>query len=227
VEEKNELAPSAAQSSQALNLGVKEHVLVNVLIDFERQHLQLHKAGKLLLSASFADAKNSFLRHTQGEDFARLIALMKQEGDKIITTGRAESHRVNVLSSHQPNGSIYANLYGLETEEPVIGAGLFMSVAIEHLKSITSQAGKISLNLEQSFLILSFFVASAINGFIREKTQTENTSSIRIDTVCGWTLIPWRGASAENCPDGPRYKACGNSMAVPVMRWIGGRIESN
>lgn len=40
-----------------------------------------------------------------------------------------------------------------------------------------------------------------------------------------WTKIPWRGASAENCPDGPRYKAIGNSMAVPVMRWIGERIE--
>jgi DNA (cytosine-5)-methyltransferase 1 len=29
----------------------------------------------------------------------------------------------------------------------------------------------------------------------------------------------------ENCPDGPRYKALGNSMAVPVMRWIGSRIQ--
>jgi DNA (cytosine-5)-methyltransferase 1 len=27
-----------------------------------------------------------------------------------------------------------------------------------------------------------------------------------------------------NCPDGPRYKALGNSMAVPVMKWIGQRI---
>ena len=26
-------------------------------------------------------------------------------------------------------------------------------------------------------------------------------------------------------PDGPRYKAIGNSMAVPVMRWIGQRID--
>ena len=40
----------------------------------------------------------------------------------------------------------------------------------------------------------------------------------------GHTLIPWRGKSAEKCPDGPRYKALGNSMAVPVMRWIGERI---
>ncbi len=40
----------------------------------------------------------------------------------------------------------------------------------------------------------------------------------------GHTLIPWRGKPAEDCPDGPRYKALGNSMAVPVMRWIGARI---
>lgn len=41
----------------------------------------------------------------------------------------------------------------------------------------------------------------------------------------GHTLIPWRGKPAENCPDEPRYKAIGNSMAVPVMRWIGARID--
>lgn len=40
-----------------------------------------------------------------------------------------------------------------------------------------------------------------------------------------WTRIPWRGKPAEECPDAPRYKAIGNSMAVPVMRWIGERIE--
>ena len=39
------------------------------------------------------------------------------------------------------------------------------------------------------------------------------------------TLIPWRNKPADQCPDGPRYKALGNSMAVPVMRWIGERIH--
>lgn len=39
------------------------------------------------------------------------------------------------------------------------------------------------------------------------------------------TRIAWRGKPAEECPDGPRYKAIGNSMAVPVMRWIGERIQ--
>lgn len=39
------------------------------------------------------------------------------------------------------------------------------------------------------------------------------------------TRIPWRGKPAEQCPDAPRYKAIGNSMAVPVMRWIGQQIK--
>ena len=41
-----------------------------------------------------------------------------------------------------------------------------------------------------------------------------------------WTLIPYRNKPADQCPDGPRYKALGNSMAVPVMRWIGERIAA-
>ena len=40
------------------------------------------------------------------------------------------------------------------------------------------------------------------------------------------TRIPWRGKPEEQCPDSPRYKACGNSMCVNVMRWIGMRIEN-
>jgi DNA (cytosine-5)-methyltransferase 1 len=41
-----------------------------------------------------------------------------------------------------------------------------------------------------------------------------------------YTLIPYRRKAAEDCPDGPRYKALGNSMAVPCMRWIGERIAA-
>jgi DNA (cytosine-5)-methyltransferase 1 len=37
-----------------------------------------------------------------------------------------------------------------------------------------------------------------------------------------YTNIPWR--KKDEAPDGPRYKALGNSMAVPVMAWIGKRI---
>jgi DNA (cytosine-5)-methyltransferase 1 len=40
-----------------------------------------------------------------------------------------------------------------------------------------------------------------------------------------WTLIPYRNKPADQCPDGPRYKACGNSMAVPCMAYLGRRIQ--
>lgn len=38
----------------------------------------------------------------------------------------------------------------------------------------------------------------------------------------GWTDVPFK--DKEHPSDTPRYKAIGNSMAVPVMRWIGERI---
>ena len=40
-----------------------------------------------------------------------------------------------------------------------------------------------------------------------------------------YTLIPWRNKPREQCPDGPRYKVIGNGMAVPVMYWLGYRVQ--
>jgi|WetSurMetagenome_2_1015567.scaffolds.fasta_scaffold00191_57 DNA (cytosine-5)-methyltransferase 1 len=42
-----------------------------------------------------------------------------------------------------------------------------------------------------------------------------------------YTRIPWRGRPEEECPDGPRYRAVGNSMTVDVMRWLGQRIDKS
>jgi DNA (cytosine-5)-methyltransferase 1 len=44
----------------------------------------------------------------------------------------------------------------------------------------------------------------------------------------GYTNIPYGRPKYPDqiCPDGSRYKALGNSMAVPVMRWIGERIQA-
>ncbi|SMC68617.1 DNA cytosine methyltransferase [Novosphingobium sp. B1] len=40
-----------------------------------------------------------------------------------------------------------------------------------------------------------------------------------------WTKIAWRKKPDADCPDGPRYRSIGNSMAVNVMRFIGERIK--
>jgi hypothetical protein len=39
------------------------------------------------------------------------------------------------------------------------------------------------------------------------------------------TRIPWKGLKEEDCPDSPRYKACGNSFCVNVVQWIGEQID--
>lgn len=41
-----------------------------------------------------------------------------------------------------------------------------------------------------------------------------------------YTQIPWRNKPAEQCPDGPRYKALGNSWAVPKFTWLGRRLQA-
>ncbi len=41
----------------------------------------------------------------------------------------------------------------------------------------------------------------------------------------GYTAIPWRGKPADQCPGGPRYRALGNSWAVPVAAWVAQRIH--
>jgi DNA (cytosine-5)-methyltransferase 1 len=52
-------------------------------------------------------------------------------------------------------------------------------------------------------------------------TECEKLQGFPVDH----TRIPWRKKAAKDCPDGKRYKALGNSMAVPCMQWIGNRID--
>ena len=63
---------------------------------------------------------------------------------------------------------------------------------------------------------------------IAEGSMVRRLTPVEVERLQGfpdnWTRIPWRGKPADQCPDGPRYKAIGNSMAVNVMRWIGDRI---
>jgi DNA (cytosine-5)-methyltransferase 1 len=48
---------------------------------------------------------------------------------------------------------------------------------------------------------------------------------ISYEAVLAMRSMTLRGPNLEECPDGPRYKALGNSWAVPVVRWIGSRIN--
>lgn len=66
-------------------------------------------------------------------------------------------------------------------------------------------------------------------AYVLEPDGVRRTTPVEWERCQGfpddYTLIPWRGKPAEDCPDGPRYKAIGNSKAIPVVRWIGRRIQ--
>jgi len=68
-------------------------------------------------------------------------------------------------------------------------------------------------------------------NFIKMDSIVRRLTPIETERLQGfpdnYSQISWKGKPAEQCPDGPRYKACGNSFAVPVVRWIGEQIQKH
>ena len=66
-------------------------------------------------------------------------------------------------------------------------------------------------------------------SYIRQGMAVRRLTPVECERLQGFpdefTRIPYRNKTVDICPDSPRYKALGNSMAVPVMAWIGKRIQ--
>ncbi|ELM4219645.1 Dam family site-specific DNA-(adenine-N6)-methyltransferase [Salmonella enterica] len=92
------------------------------------------------------------------------------------------------------------------------------------------KAGGIGFAEEQSPTLTSASSGSNLVPAVMRGFQVRRLTPVECERLQGFpdnhTLISWRGKDAADCPDGPRYKAIGNSMAVPVMRWIGERIAA-
>ncbi|EDO2872904.1 phage N-6-adenine-methyltransferase [Salmonella enterica subsp. enterica serovar Muenchen] len=93
------------------------------------------------------------------------------------------------------------------------------------------KAGGIGFAEEQSPTLTSASSGSNLVPAVMRGFQVRRLTPVECERLQGFpdnhTLISWRGKDAADCPDGPRYKAIGNSMAVPVMRWIGERIQQS
>jgi len=86
------------------------------------------------------------------------------------------------------------------------------------------ESGKISKNI---FPTITRGNASKL--LIIEKKSIRYATPIEVERAFGfpdnYTLISWKGKSKEECPKSLRYGALGNSMVVPVMKWLGSRID--
>jgi DNA (cytosine-5)-methyltransferase 1 len=222
-DEKHALASSAARGSAALALGPSAPVAVNVLIDLERQVLQLHSAGKSSWSASIAELESSSLPPMPSDAFALLAVLMNAAVANSTRIGRAESPQSTKPFIHPLNGSAFVALSGPEITERASDAAWFIDGLTRCSRSTTSPLGSNDPTFASTLETLSCCVAIAMAGFIPEAMRSGCSYEIRFTTHHGYTSVPHRGKPAA---DGPRYKALGNSMAVPCMRWIGERIQA-
>ncbi|HEA0254777.1 TPA: Dam family site-specific DNA-(adenine-N6)-methyltransferase [Salmonella enterica] len=93
-----------------------------------------------------------------------------------------------------------------------------------------SKAGGIGYAKEQSPTLTSASSGTNLTPAVIHGVAVRRLTPVECERLQGFpdnhTLISWRGKDAADCPDGQRYKAIGNSMAVPVMRWIGERIAA-
>lgn len=128
---------------------------------------------------------------------------------------------------------------GLQVVGPLMGGGTLNGHGTAGINNQMVQAGHILAVGPAAQVASTGQTARCLNagGMGRQDYETETMVAERFGvrrltpTECerlqgfpdGWTDVPYRGKPA--C-DGPRYKAIGNSMAVPVMRWIGERMLS-
>jgi len=93
-----------------------------------------------------------------------------------------------------------------------------------------AKAGGIGYAEEQAPTLTSASSGTNLSPAVMQSMAVRRLTPIECERLQGFpdnhTHIAWRGKDAADCPDGPRYKAIGNSMAVPVMRWIGERIAA-
>jgi len=145
--------------------------------------------------------------------------------------GRPTDYTPVVCSAVAPTlDASFARLRGIDNQHIDGGAGLFVAVAFEP-RFVRTTGGQPSQEQTET-VMLTTGNCKSVRGdtpMIKSGSTVRRLTPIECERLMGfqddWTRIPWRGKPAEDCPDGPRYKACGNSMGVNVMRWIGTRIQ--
>ncbi|MEX5870642.1 phage N-6-adenine-methyltransferase [Providencia hangzhouensis] len=150
------------------------------------------------------DDSASTLRSRDDKSATDLIVFNPQAGGKTSSTLGASSETVGCLqASQQPAIALAGNTIGRKPENGGNGNGYNESDISYTLTKVDSHG-------------------VSVNNIVRRLTPIE------CERLQGFpdnhTKVPFKDKSIDDCPDGHRYRALGNSMAVPVMRWIGERI---
>ncbi|WP_333870303.1 Dam family site-specific DNA-(adenine-N6)-methyltransferase [Kosakonia cowanii] len=195
---------------------------------------------------------NRELAHTlgrnNGQENACIAFSYKDHGADasfdLSPTMRAGNHDTSHANSGQPPAIAYAFKAGqvskaggigyAEEQAPTLtsassGTNLVPAICIQHASiGRHDSAGPQGKGFQEDVAFTQDSRSSA--DVVQFGMQVRRLTPVECERLQGFpddhTLIAWRGKGASECSDGPRYKAIGNSMAVPVMRWIGERIAA-
>jgi hypothetical protein len=154
------------------------------------------------------------------EDFVRLAAHTMGCLVPTMQSGRVDATEG---STSRVSGHEFAVLSTSEIAGNASDAERLKSATSTFMTSITSPVQQSSPSYEQTLQTWSCFVAAAIASYIPEQIRSGSSFALSVEAITPYLQVPWRGKTPP--PDGPMYKALGNSMATPVMAWIGRQIE--
>jgi len=154
-----------------------------------------------------------------------------KDGDPCPTLDRSAVHAVAFTTEQTPKFNYECAL--TITKGSPSGGGHPQSVAVAPIGCFKSGQGAKSRSIGYSETVSPTLPSNAGGNTAPSLVQTMQVRRLT-PTECerlqgfpdGWSAIPWKKKSADQCPDGPRYKALGNSMAVNCMEWLGERIQA-
>lgn len=97
------------------------------------------------------------------------------------------------------------------------------AVAIQDVRGMEKAQNGLGINTDDCAYTVDTMATQGVARGYRVRRLTPRECERLQGFPDDWTDIPWRGK--EYAPDGPRYKAIGNSWAVNVARWVGERIN--
>jgi DNA (cytosine-5)-methyltransferase 1 len=146
------------------------------------------------------------------------------QGDKPIgIEGNMPCQLANTHSNEDIAATVMAG-----NEKPLVG----VPIEGDDVKAFTSKGDGAVFEADVHPTLSSSGGGQAGQGYpvVRREMIVRRLTPLECERLQGfpdnWTRISWNGKPESECPDGHRYKACGNSMAVPVIRWLGERIEA-
>jgi DNA (cytosine-5)-methyltransferase 1 len=182
----------------------------------EPKAVEIRSLGKSLWFASGVEASRWSHRATAPDVFAREVVAHAHSLVPEILHGGAASRPSIRLSITPTSGSWPAAMFGRES---AVDASAAIDDSSETGTSTTSSPTPDSNALDSHVATSLSSVLETIASFIPARIGSESFCRVVVDIESEYTKLPDRDA------DGPRYEALGNSIAVPVLRWIGKRIE--